>query len=149
MRRPTRRAHAGCSIIRARSAAEESPMLSRFTPIGLIVAVFSFLLFATGARADDAFYAVPLHKLTFTQGTLPTNAPGAFQYGRYERMVLPSATIDGQGEAYIRGAEEDVGSGWSMFSWSPETAVIGIRAPKGVTVAGMLSIPDSDGTKAI
>jgi hypothetical protein len=93
------------------------------------------------ARAEDAYYQVPVSGLKLTEGTLPE--PGRSWSGSRWQLLpatQPYAVLDGQGEVYIGNPGGDM-------PWMPpvfESATLSIRAPKGAEITGRLNLPRTD-----
>ena len=88
------------------------------------------LIAATGALAGDAYYALPLGDLKFTQGALPEGeAQPASGVEPLRQFMEPYAVLDGGGEAYVTPAE-------------PRHLVV--RAPQGKDLSGRLFFPKPD-----
>ncbi|MFZ5828765.1 MAG: hypothetical protein ACOY3P_01690 [Planctomycetota bacterium] len=118
-----------------------------------------FLLILVGlstARADDAFYVIPLTSLELTDGKLPApdNETPSWMYRneRWQRM-LPYAVLDGAGEVYV-GLTQDAFTPemFSRFRPTPDADAvtdkparsIAVRAPAGKEVSGRLYMPQGD-----
>ncbi len=107
-----------------------------------LAAVF---LIATGARAQDAFYFLPLERVQWTEGTLPR----AFQQvdGYFAQAMAPAypyVVLDGEGEGYV-GVP---GRPWSVWADAEEVVLRGhlaIRAPAGKEIMGRLFLNKPDG----
>ncbi len=98
-----------------------------WTWIGVVLCVFAV---GRSAVAEDAFYIVPLQKLTLTDGKLPPNVPsiGAWQTA----VFAPRAIVEG-GEAYFG----DASPGNAVPGSGPANA-LAIRLPRGQEVKGQL-----------
>ena len=85
-----------------------------------------FVLVTTVARAEDAFFAVPVHSLDLTEGSLPGPAtqPGALDF--LQTDFQPYANVEG-GEAYI-GASID-----GQAAGVRDNLVLYARVPAGTT----------------
>jgi len=109
------------------------------------VAALALANFVGGvARADDAFYAVQVTRLTITEGELPKaegNASSRYQRAAIVPAMQPYATIDGaDGEAYVRS---DVGEIYYHSNVRPEQLTLTVRAPAGQPVTGRIAIPNA------
>ncbi len=99
---------------------------------------------AAAAVAKDAYYDVPVRELKLAEGRLPaqTTRPD-WRKWQFLRAMQPYATIDREGEAYIKGDPNDLSRSPYGTPWL-DTARILIRAPQGKDVTGRLVVANAD-----
>ncbi len=106
-------------------------------------AVGAVLLVTTAALADEAFYNVDVSDLKLTEGKLPseTEDVGSFPWISY-RSMAPYATLDGEGEAYVRplaGQSQSV----TPAQRATQDSLL-IRVPAARKITGTLFWPKAD-----
>src|SRR2546425_505175 len=97
---------------------------------------WALLALAPGtAPANDAFYRVPVAELKITEGTWP-QAPAidSPRASRMQSVLLPYATLDGEGEAFVDGVTGGEVRG-------ARVGTLAIRAPEGRAITGRLFVP--------
>jgi hypothetical protein len=117
------------------------PIHSRRTCIAWLAVVASV---AAAAKADDAFYRVPLADLKLTEGELPPDEEG-YHFRTIERVAAmqPYASLDGDGEAYLEF--QTVRPRWAAPpSVVRSDAAIVARVAAGRDVSGSLYLPKAD-----
>ena len=108
-------------------------------------AVVCALSMALGvAHAEDAFYDVSIAGLTYESGHSP--APRSWGYAENETFAVlePFARLDGEGEAYVDWGDtpgELIHLAWVPSSEAFRRLRVGIRAPAGKIVKGVLYLP--------
>jgi hypothetical protein len=103
------------------------------------------------ARAEDAYFRVPLKDLNITEGKLPEEAKSeearatAMRNWRLTSAMRPYALVDGKSEAFVHMNEPP------FFGFAPvpnEVSEPGdaiyIRGSKGADVTGLLAVPKPD-----
>lgn len=111
--------------------------------------VFCLAVPVGAARAEDAFYRVPLTELKLTAGKFPDPSKyrSDWRYNwrtRQRREAMqPRAVVDGEGEAYF---EENNRFNWWWWTPAPllDEGVLAVRAPAGHDVTGSLYVPKTD-----
>lgn len=101
------------------------------------------------ARADDAFFRVPLSDIKIEQGELP--AGGAAPRWDLIDVLRPYAVLDGPGEAFVtsQAATDVLGSqGW-VNRWSTQTGILAARAPAGKPLTGWMFVPNDEWTALV
>lgn len=107
----------------------------------MVAALAVGLVLAIGrARAEDAYYDVRLGDLKLAEGQIPGDAHSSVGDSR------PYATLDGQGEAYVRFP-----AGWRGFERPVGDAAVSMSAPAGHDVSGHLWFfrPHTDGAQGV
>ncbi len=106
------------------------------------IAALLSLLFVAATRAEDAYYSIPLQKLTITEGSLPAGANNDWRpWNRWQSMQA-YAVLDGDGECYVW-------AGQTQEPGTPRPAASGnlvIGAQAAGEVAGSLYVPNQDST---
>jgi len=97
------------------------------------------LLGLASARAEDAYFRVPLQDLTLTEGSLPVNDPERFWnwWSDRSRAMLAYVVLDQPGEAYV---DENLASRFEMALNRP----LVVKAPAGKDITGRLWHPKPD-----
>ena len=112
-------------------------MLNELRGTLLIAATLSCLL----ARAEDAYYNVPLKSLTLSEGTIPTEFEWRSRAWQISEVLQPYVAMDGDAEAYLGGE--------GFQPWGPPgktfpDLVMLIRTEKGSAMTGKLFVPKRD-----
>ncbi|MCC6678729.1 MAG: hypothetical protein IT436_16480 [Phycisphaerales bacterium] len=115
--------------------------------LSLAASCFVFAALPTLLRADDVYFAVPLPQLTLTQGALPAEDGENRRWGMMD-VLRPYAVLDGPGEAVLTVVDAQPDP-WSMAQWSPQSAILTVKAPGPGPVTGRLFVPDADWTKLV
>lgn len=103
--------------------------------------VVCVLVCTNPARADDIFVRVPLTKLEFTNGSLPTYDADTTPW-RLADILVPMVVIDGPGEAYVSDPVSDrLDSQPSRHA--QERGVLFAKLPSDKSVTGTLFVPDA------
>jgi len=94
------------------------------------------------ARAEDAYYRVPLSRAAGADSPIPeAQAPSGPDWRRASAM-RPYAAAAG-GEAYVTTADDDgSGGAWWVYSWSPASTFVVVRAPAGAPANCTVYVPD-------
>lgn len=118
-------------------------------PAAIRILVLSLAL-SGFCRADDAFFAIPIHQLTLTDGTWPAESPDAAKHTWSPRTrAEPYAALDTPGEAYIsRGDPASEAQPWGP-AFDSSASVLFLKAPAGADSTGTLFIPDDKGDKVV
>lgn len=104
--------------------------------------VFCLASLAVAARAEDAFYFVPLEDLKLTEGKFPEQPASRYDWRNRQRReaMQARAVLDGEGEVYF---EQNQFLWWRSTPLLEEGA-IAVRAPAGRQVTGSLYVPKTD-----
>ena len=108
--------------------------------------ILNLMLAAIGARAEDAFYRVPIKDLKLIEGTIPApQSEGRGYASRYllEPAVRPELPSAGDIEAYIFYPN----GSWSAWDWGNKRTndgTIVLRAPAAKEITGRLFVPAED-----
>ena len=114
-----------------------------------VVAIAAILVSAVAARAEDAFYRIPIRDLTLTEGTLPAPTTGPSWRGQNRRQaMLPRVVLDGPGEAFVV-SDQGQFNRWAPFNEILDQGRVCLRAPKGKDVTGRLFVPNADWTEMV
>src|ERR1051326_2257278 len=112
-----------------------------FLLTGVITTVSAF-----EARAEDAYYRVPLASLKLTEGTLPVLPEGALAWsGRHWGMRpdnSPYAVLDGAGEVFVSAPMRGP---FVSLDDASEPAAIFVRTPASGEISGRLFVPQPEG----
>jgi len=99
------------------------------------------------AHAEDVFYDVSIAGLTYDAGQSP--APRTWGYAENETFAVlePFVRLDGDGEAYVDWS--DTRGAPVHLTWVPSSEAfrrlrVGVRAPAGETVKGVLYLPEAE-----
>ena len=93
-------------------------------------------------RAQDAYYSIPLDKLTLTEGQLPSGSDIRWRYWSRHRAMRAYAVIDAGGEAVVMSATSN--EPWRPAQLREGTLVIQCTAR--AQISGMLFAPKDDGS---
>ena len=114
--------------------------------ISRFVVVVAILASAVAARAEDAYYRIPIRDLTITEGALPVQKDASRHWrSRVGGAMLPRVVLDGPGEAYV-GSEQGQLNSWMELNNILDQGRVHLRAPKGQDVTGRLFLPNEDWT---
>lgn len=97
------------------------------------------------ARADDAYFRVPVGEVKLVEGALPKDKDEANISWRARETLRPYAVLDGRGEAYLTTTDESEGRGnpWRR-EWSLSSGVLVARAEAGADLTGWMYLPNAD-----
>jgi hypothetical protein len=106
--------------------------------------VFCLAALGGSARAEDAFYSLPLADLKLTEGKFPDPPEYRYDWRTQQRRqaMQPRAVLDGEGEVYVEWQENR--SWWATPASLREQGSIAVRAPAGREVTGSLYAPKAD-----
>ncbi|HEX7449315.1 MAG TPA: hypothetical protein VF306_17300 [Pirellulales bacterium] len=104
-----------------------------------------FLLAATAAHAEDAFFRVPIANLKLTEGTLPEADEQISSWANWGRResFQPRVVLEGEGEAYLERRDDWRGRWDNETGW--QDAIVA-HAPARRDVAGYLFLRDRAST---
>jgi len=114
--------------------------------------IIGLLVWSGAARAEDAYFEIPLRELKITQGTLPKLETDDSQYAYWGgnsavRDYLGAyAVLDGPGKIYVTGMDASYG-GFELSRTRGSAPSVCIRAAAGADVAGTLYVPDARRTQ--
>ncbi len=118
-----------------------------------LVAVIGLLAWSGAARADDAYFEVPLRELKITQGTLPKlgvdDTNGYWRWDTAVRDYLGAyAVLDGPGEIFVTGMQPTYG-GFRLDGSDAAAPTVCLRTTAASDVAGTLYVPDARRTQLV
>jgi len=111
--------------------------------------VFCLAALGGAARAEDAFYHVPLADLKLTEGKFPEPPEHRddWQTRQRRQTMPPRAVLDGEGEVYVE-FQDDQYYWWSWYWSTPKSlrdeGALAVRAPADREVTGSLYVPKTD-----
>jgi len=98
---------------------------------------------ATGAAGGDTFYRLPIEKLSFLDGGLPSGTSATFsQWDFFQQAPAAYAVLDGPGEAIV--IPVDIDGPRKPYETPGKHWMLSARAPEGVALTGRLFLPRSD-----
>jgi hypothetical protein len=153
---------AGDGLSKTRAARSDCCFIRHptfFTKLGAIMcpkrslcSLAILLLLAAAARAEDAYFRVPLKDLNITEGKLPEEAKSeearatGMRNWRLASAMRSYAIVDGKSEAFVQVNEPPFGFAPVPNGAGESGDAIYIRASKGADVTGLLAVPKPDYT---
>lgn len=109
----------------------------------LLSAGLAALVFVAGARAEDAYYQVPIRELKLTEGKLPEGKESNSTWRRWQvaQFYDPYARVEGGGEVYF-ASNGDVRVAAQINQFDNVSLVV--RTQAGKDVAGICVFPTAD-----